>query len=259
MSVLLGQWGFLDNLEDTSGNGRHPSANFTPTYIDGPQPGTRAIRFSGSGQTIDYGRTGLEPAAATGGICTMGWIKLFSSHSGYTELFHKTRAPDSSKHSMRAFNDTVFWMSRWRGQLAFQESGSLLFDFNWHHIANIDADDRYAWFLDGVPLISAARSGTDPVVWEDFPWTSGYTSNMAGSETSDKVAISGIRIFSGTMSNSEVVDWMNTPIIPIGRSGEPKIWSGSSWDKHPAKVWDGSIWSPTQMNGYDGSDWVTSK
>ncbi|HET9787101.1 MAG TPA: hypothetical protein VFP47_08210 [Pyrinomonadaceae bacterium] len=257
--TLLGEWGFLDNLEDTSGNGRHASANFTPNYIDGPTPGTRAIRFSGLGQTIDYGRTGLEPVLADGGIVTMAWVKLFANHSNYTAIFHKTRALDSTRHAISIASNTVFWLARWRDQLVFRESGTLFADFGWHHIANIDATDRYAWFLDGALVQSAARSGTNPVSWEDFPWKSGYVSTMTGHDSDPNVAFTGVRAFSGTMTDLEIATWMNTDIVPNERSGKVKIWNGSSWDSHPVKIWNGTSWETRPIKGFNGTDWVTAK
>jgi hypothetical protein len=45
----------------------------------------------------------------------------------------------------------------------------------------------------------------------------------------------------------------------LGRSGQPKIWNGSSWVKHQAKTWTGSLWVPHAMKGHDGSSFVASK
>lgn len=257
--VLLGEWGFLDNIDDTSGNGIVASANFDPTYIDGPVDGTKAIRFSSTGQTVTYGRAGLEPIAAAGGIVTMAWIKLFAAHSNYTQIVHKTRADDSTRHAIDVSDNSLFLMSRWRDQTVFRESGGEFLDLNWHHICNVDADDRYAWFVDGVLLQEGSRSGTSPVDWEAFPWTSGKDPNMADSDSAASVAYTGVRILSGTLTNSEVVDWMNTPIVPAGRSGKPKVWNGTDWVQHTAKVWNGSSWDAASMSGHDGTDWVVSK
>lgn len=257
--VLLGEWGFLDNLDDTSGNARHASANFTPSYIDGPVAGTRAIRFSAAGQTVTYGRTGLEPPASAGGVCMMAWVKLFSSNFGYTGIIRKTRATDSTKHAIDVKDNTVFWMDRWREQLNFAESGTYLSDLGWHHLCNVDADDRWARFVDGVLIASGARTGTSPVVWEDFPWLSGEAAAMSNYDSTVNVAFTGVRLFSGTLSNVEVATWMNTDIVPEGRSGKPKTWSGSAWNPHQAKAWNGSSWVPVPMSGYDGSDFVPSK
>lgn len=256
--VLLGEWGFLDNLDDTSGNDLTASANFTPTYIDGPTPGTRAIRFSGVGQTVDYGRLGLEPASVTGGVVTMAWVKLFDDVFGFTDIIHKTRAADSTRHSIDIHDNSVFWMSRWRDQLTFGDSGGP-FGTSWFHVCNVDSDDRAAWFINGVRINQVLRSGDSPVTWENFPWVSGESPEMSATDSNPNVAFTGIRIFSGTLSDVEVEEWMETPVLPTGRSGKPKIWSGTAWNQHPAKFWNGSSWVSSPIKGFDGTDWVTAK
>ena len=256
--VLLGEWGFLDALTDTSGNGHDATANFSPTYVDGPIPGTRAIRFSGVGQTVSYGRTGLEPVVADGGVVTMAWVKLFASHSNYCAFVHKTRASDSSRHSISASGNSVFWMSRWREQTNFGEAGSYLADLGWHHLANVDATDRYAWYVDGVQIQGAARTGTSPMTWEDYPWRSGYAPEMGDYNSNANVGFTGVRIFSGTMSTSEVQTWMDTHIT-AGRSGRPKFWNGTTWISKPAKFWNGTDWVEKPMLAWDGTDFVASK
>lgn len=257
--VLLGEWGFLDNLDDTSGNGIAASANFSPAFIDGPVAGTRAIRFAGAGQTITYGRTGLEPLSAAGGIVTMVWAKLFSTHANYTQVIHKTRADDSTRHSIDIHENSAFVISRWRDQLVIRDSGGEFLDDAWHHICNVDSDDRYAWFVDGVLVASASRTSTSPVSWEDYPWVSGKDPNMADSDSAANVALTGVRILSGTLSDAEVVALMNTPVLPAGRSGKPKVWGGSAWTKHTAKVWNGTSWVAAPISGHDGTDWVVSQ
>lgn len=257
--VLLGEWGFLDDLNDTSGHGITASVNFSPTFIDGPTAGTRAIRFSGTGQTISFGRAGLEPVAADGGIVTMAWAKLFASHSGYSAVVHKTRVFDSTRHGLDIQDNSAFLVARWRDQLAFRGSGDQFADLGWHHVCNVDATDRYAWFIDGVLIQEAVRTGESPVDWEDFPWLSGYAPAMAGMDSNSNLAVTGIRILSGTLSNAEVVTYMNTPIVPTGRSGKAKVWNGSSWDQHPVKVWNGSSWAPAKLKSFDGTDWITAK
>lgn len=256
--TLLGEWGFLDNLDDTSGNGHNASANFSPSYIAGPVADTRAIRFSGSGQTVTYGRTGLEPAS--GGVVTMGWVKLFSDVFGYTDILHKTRAFDSTRHAINVHDNATFWMSRWRDQTQFGDLGGALGTSAWHHLCNVDAEDRYAWFLDGVKIASGARSGASAVSWENFPWVSGANADMTSTGSDPDVAFTGLRIFQGTMTDAEVVSWMNTPVVPItGRSGKPKVWNGSTWAPHPAKYWNGTSWVIAPMLGYDGTGFIASK
>jgi len=210
--VLLGEWGFLDNLNDTSGHGHTATVNYTPTYVNGPHAGSRGITFSADGQTITYGRTGLEPVASDGGVCMMAWVKLSASSTGYLGVIHKHRDPSSL--STRAGCDMIGNkfrpFARWRDQLAFADGiGPDLNDNTWHHLAVVDADDRYEWYVDGTSVQSASRTGTGSVTWEPYPWFSGFTADM---HSSSLLSISGVRIFSGSLTTTEVNTWKNTAI-----------------------------------------------
>lgn len=258
--TLLGEWGFLDNLEDTSGNGLTATANFSPIFIDGPTAGTRAVRFSGLSDQIFYGRTGLEPT--TGGIISMAWVKLFADVIPYVDLIYKTRADDSTKHGLAVHNNRIFFVSRWRDQLAFADSGLAVNDGAWHHVCNIDSDDRYAWLIDGVEVQGAPRSGVSPVSWENYPWLSGENLPMSGTASDPNVAFTGVRLLQGTMTNDEAITWMNTPIISSGpeRTGMVKDPDGlGGYRNVPIKLWNGTDWQfyPAKFN--DGSDWILTK
>lgn len=225
-ATLLGEWGFLDNLEDTSGNGRNATANYTPVYSDGPQTGTRAVGFTADGQTISYGRTGLEPMASDGGVCVMAWVKLTSEVAGWLGVLHKHRDPGSlsTRSGCDLLGSKFRPFSRWRDQLAFADGiGPLLSDNTWHHLCVVDADDRYEWYLDGVSLAQSARSGTGSVTWEPYPWFSGFTEDM---HSTSALSISGVRIFSGSLSDSDVVNWKNTPVVLSSPSSGSVIVSG---------------------------------
>lgn len=213
-AILLGEWGFLDNLDDTSGNNHSATVNYAPVYVDGPQIGTRGIKFTADGQTITYGREGLEPIVSTGGICMMAWVKLTSGITGYHGVVHKHRDPGvfSTRAGCDLIGNRFRPFSRWRDQLVFADGiGPDLNDSVWHHICVVDADDRYEWYLDGVSLQQGDRSGTGSVTWEPFPWFSGATADM---HSSDALHISGVRIFSGSLSDADVIQWKNTPIVP---------------------------------------------
>ncbi len=43
------------------------------------------------------------------------------------------------------------------------------------------------------------------------------------------------------------------------RTGNAKVWNGSSWVSHPVKVWNGSAWVDHDIKGYDGSTWIVGK
>jgi hypothetical protein len=261
-ATLLGEWGFLDNLNDTSGNSHNASANFTPAYTTGPQTDTRAVILNNAAYTITYGRTGLEPTSASGGIVSMLWAKTNSYCTGYSALMNKMRAYDSTRHTMSVHNEAMFRMARWKSRLAYADEADVFLDNAWHHVCLIDSDDRYAVFVDGTSIVDVAndQSGNSLAAWEDYPWISGHNPQDSGPSTDTNLYLSGVRLFSGTMSDSDVATWMNTAIVPpSGRSGKPKVWGGSSFDSHPAKVWDGSTWTERSMSGYDGADWVVAK
>jgi hypothetical protein len=211
--VLLGEWGFLDNLDDTSGHGHNATANYTPVYVNGPQSGTRAVSFTADNQTITYGRTGLEPAASDGGICAMAWVKLSSSVSGYLGVIHKHRDPSSlsTRLGCDLFGSKFRPLVRWRDQLAFADGigADLSVGSSWHHICIVDADDRYEWYVDGVSVQSASRTSTSPVTWENYPFFSGATADM---HSNAALSISGVRIFSGSLTTAEVNHWKDTSI-----------------------------------------------
>lgn len=48
-------------------------------------------------------------------------------------------------------------------------------------------------------------------------------------------------------------------VFSSGRSGNPKVWNGTSWAAHPAKVWNGSSWVAHPMKGYTGTEFIASK
>lgn len=223
MAILLGEWGFLDNLDDTSGN-NHTASFYndvtpgTPTFADGPHPGSRALHFTGASQQVQYGRTGLEPAASDGGVISMCWVRSTSA-SGHRGLLDKFRDPGQSSHraGFYLFDGKFRPLARWRDDLHFDDNGPLINDGNWHHLAVLDAEDRWAWYIDGVQISGAARSSVQPVVWEAHPWYSGYHPNTpfeTPMQSHNNLEIADARIFSGTMTNTEIVQWMNTPILP---------------------------------------------
>lgn len=226
--VLLGQWGFLDNLSDTSGNGHTATANFTPTYIAGPHPGSKGVQLASATSTITYGRTGLEPAAAAGGVVSMAWVKTSAlpvdANIFYPILHHQRDLSGSTRAGFMLRNGgsgTMFRpLARWRDQLAFSDGiGPVLSDGNWHHLCVVDSDDRYQWYVDGVSVGTAARSNTTTAVtWEAFDWHTG--DNAYANEKADPgIAVSGVRLFSGSLTTTEVNTWMNTPIVNYRRLG----------------------------------------
>lgn len=222
MATLLAEWGFLDNLDDTSGNARHGAAvGFTPAYTVGPQVGTRALILDDPAARVEYGRTGLEPADADGGIVSMAWVKLNASHTDYTEIIAKLQGFDSTRHAIKIYNNTAWFMARWKDRIAFNSYGDLS-DNNWHHLCCVDADDRFEFYIDGVSVASGGAASGGLTAWQDFPWGTGDNDDATGMATSVDMLVSQIRVFSGTMTTTEVNTWKSTP-IGTGEFGTPEI------------------------------------
>lgn len=241
MAILLGEWGFRDDLQDSSGNGRHASSVGPIAYSDGPQANTRAVSATDPNSTIQFGRTGLEPASEDGGIVTMGWVRIVGSHSGYTNIINKARGFDSTKHAIKIHNGAPWLMSRWKSRLSYVGLTDYpVNDGQWHHIANIDSDNRFEWIVDGVAVtVGGATSGTNEA-WADYPWDALDTESMTATSAPSNVEISGVRLFSGDMTTADVVNWMNTPIEVQSTGPTWSLWNGTTEEPLTAKLWDGT-------------------
>src|SRR5690625_1279262 len=159
MATLLGEWGFLDNLADTSGNGHTATVSgFTPSFVDGPTSGTRAIVLNTSTARVIYGRTGLEPAQADGGVVTMAWVKLNASHADYTDAIAKMQAFDSTRHALWVGDNHIESLANWRGREAYNNNAGDLSDNDWHHVCLVDGNDRWQVYFDGVSAGSGGAS-----------------------------------------------------------------------------------------------------
>ena len=236
MSILLGEWGFLDNLADSSGNNLDANANFSPTYVDGPQTDTRAIRFSDAGQSIIYGRAGLEPAA--NGVTSMAWARLSSAVYGYLGVLkHPRDLAGSTRHGMAFFDLQMFAVARWADDLNFGNYSSGLNDNSWHHMAVVDGPNEWAFYLDGVVVASGVRALPSATTWEPYDWFSGF--GGGDMQSHPDLSVSGVRIFDGELTSQEVSTWMNTPIVGEGGS--------------PVSVWDGAVEIPANVTLWNGT------
>lgn len=218
MATLLGEWGFLDNLNDTSGNDHTATASgFTPAYEDGPTPGTRAIVLTGSQACVDYGNTGLEPAAATGGIVTMAWVKLNDTHDSDTEIIARLRGEDSTRHAIRNTANGVSYMARWRSRLEYPPFGTTvasLADQNWHHVALVDGDERWDLYVDGVSVAGGGGTTGSLESWQPaYTWLTGYNADAQNQAPAIDMSVTAVRIFSGSMTTQEVNEWMGTAVV----------------------------------------------
>ena len=217
--TVLARWPLHDSLEDTSGNGRDGTAeladtgvSWTPVYTDGPVAGTRALYFAnGNGDaSINWGRTGLEPT--TLGFTWMAWFKgSYLNNSGGSAIFAKTRAAGSTRSgaTIEGYgSNAVFTVLRWRDDLWYSDLNWDISD--WHHICVVDTDTERSVYLDGVAVLSEARTvdTSQPFTWEDYPWRTGWNATLAAAGRD--MCVSNLRMFHGGLTQAEIQQAMNT-------------------------------------------------
>jgi len=222
MATLLGEWGFLDNLNDTSGNARHGTASGSLTYVTGPQTNTKGVKFGSTTSSVSFGRTGLEPSLE--GITVMAWVRLEGT-PGLDIVLHamsKARASNSSRsrigiaYTASGAVRRRAAVARWKDALDVSDAGASWTDTGWHHVAIVDGNTRFAYYTDGTQEASTARAlgATANTAWEDFPWCTGLNLTYPSDPvTSTNFSVSGIRIFQGELTTGEINTWMNTAIV----------------------------------------------
>lgn len=249
--VLLASYGFLENdhalsVADTSNHGHNGSISGSVAFEEGVQANSRALRFTDINQSVSFGRVDLEPTNLQGGVVTMGWFRSTSGGRNLGVIIKKRDASSSTRSGITVYaGGTIFFVARWKNDLHYGEYGSNMHDGNWHHVAVVDGDTSWAFYIDGVQVDGGSRSfnQSSSPTWEDFPWTLGYVDGL--SDSGDSFALSGIRIFSGTMAQTEIQTYMNNPVAlqtlptPIG------AWSFDHTDG--TTVYDDSI------NGINGT------
>ena len=213
--VLLGSWPMNDSLEDISGNNLTAIADtsesgdddsWTPTYTDGPLAGSRAVVFGDIGQSINYGRAGLEPT--TVGFSWMAWFFVPEGAHAPAAIFGRPRAGGSTRSAVYGDGggQNLFWVLRWLDDLhyAYEDDPS----GSWHHIAIVDTDTIGAVYLDGVEIQSFSRALSGTMVWEDFNWRSGWM----GQDLADGSAglqLSMVRMYHGALGQAQIQSEMN--------------------------------------------------
>jgi hypothetical protein len=232
MPTLLGEWGFLNNYDDTSGNGRHGAVTGTPIYTAGPTVSTKGLNFQHDGDSVSFGRTGLEPSLE--GITVMGWVRVVGNpdiSSNYIlALMSKARATGSSRSRLGIWYDGPTnvrrraAVARWKDDLHVDDAGTTTWtDDDWHHLAIVDGNTRYAFYVDGAEETSVSRSlgaGAN-TAWEDFPWITGNNPDLEDRGASPDFSVSGIRLFQGELTTTEINTWMNTPIMVVAPPAGP--------------------------------------
>lgn len=219
MATLLAAFGFLENdyaasVKDATGNNHDGLVVGSVAFEAGPQTDSRALRFTDIDQAVNIDRAGLEPSSSGGGVVAMGWYRSFGSGQNCGVLVKmRTYSPASTRCGITVnANGTVFFVARWKDDLHYGEYGSGMNDGNWHHTAIVDGDTEWAFYIDGALVDGGSRAfnQSSSPTWEDFPWTIGYVDGL--SESSNAFTVSDARLFSGTMTQSEVQVYMNESV-----------------------------------------------
>lgn len=218
MATLLASYGFLENdhaltVADASGNGRTGVVTGAVAFESGPHANSRALRFTKDGQYVVFGRTGLEPTNGDRGVVAMAWFRSSGATGFGFPIVYKQLTGASTRVGVGLNADgTLFYVARWKDDLHYGYYSSGMHDGNWHHVTVVDGDTEWAFYLDGALLDSGSRTfdqSTSPT-WEDHPWTSGYIDELGDSGQFYNVA--DVRIFAGSMTQSEVQVQMNVPV-----------------------------------------------
>lgn len=215
--VLLGSWPLTDSLVDVSGNEHDAVAlmpddqPWTPTYVDGPLAGSRAVAFPASGYSIQYGRTGLEPT--TQGFTSMVWARSDVAGSPFG-AFTKSRAGGSTRSGISCEGGTnngasnIFRVARWKDHLNYNDEPGVLPVGVWTHFALYDGDDGWAFYVNGELYSSEVNDrSSGGVAWEDYPWASGRIPDLNGGAAATYVSMP--KLFHGKLTGSQIKNEMN--------------------------------------------------
>ncbi len=215
--VLLGSWPLTDSLVDVSGNEHDAVAlmpddqPWTPTYVDGPLAGSRAVAFPASGYSIQYGRTGLEPT--TQGFTSMVWARSDVAGSPFG-AFTKSRAGNSTRSGISCGGGTnngasnIFRVARWKDHLNYNDEPGVLPVGVWTHFALYDGDDGWAFYVNGELYSSEVNDrSSGGVAWEDYPWASGRIPDLNGGAAATYVSMP--KLFHGKLTGSQIKNEMN--------------------------------------------------
>lgn len=208
---LLGEWGWLANLENTAGTVAIDGTqiNDAPVFGAGPTAGSGSLRFTETSghdsQSVDLGRTGLEPSQD--GFVVECWFKIPATVPGSVGtlgLVSKALAAASSRFRVGVIiggDDLahIDYAVRWKDSLAFGviDTVTLARDV-WHHLMVLDSNTGYAVWLNGTQQANGSRSfdNTTSPTWEDYPWRVGWGGTSLGDQhTTPNLQIGSVRIF----------------------------------------------------------------
>lgn len=243
----LAAWNFDEasgDVLDVSGNNRHfgltnPSIRTNDGYTN------KGLTQTGS--DILLLSTTILNALKTPNRTISAWIKETAPITGWVGQFYVSSIDSGSWGILFLSNQ---WHIQARNASSFVRcSAPRPTDSLFHHVAGTYDGEDVCFYLDAnlvstQPLTGPLRTDADQF--------------RLLQNTSSSIIVDDVQYFDTALSELEVEDVMNTPVLP-GRSGKPKVWNGSSWSSRQAKVWNGSSWGNAQMQGYNGTDWIAAK
>jgi hypothetical protein len=228
---------------DASGNGRDitlasPATRTVSGHTNGGLTQTSAGIFTAPAGYL----TALQTPQRT----VMAWVKEAAGITGWVLEFN-----DSSIDS--GCWGILFLSGQWQIQ-ARNASGfvraavSRPTDGLFHHVAGTYDGTNVRLYLNG--SLAATQPLAGPLRTADvFRFQDQSGSN---------VTIDDVRFYGEALDQTTIASLASIPVT-VGRSGKPKIWSGSAWAQHQGKYWNGSAWVAVPLKGYTGSGFVSSK
>lgn len=240
------------NFDEASGNVLDNSGHALDITLSSPAVRTASGHTNGG---LTQSSAGIFTAPAsylttlkTANRTVMAWVKETTSITGWVLEFHSS-AIDSGTWGILFLNGN--WQIQARNSSGFVRAAvARPTDSQFHHVAGTYDGTNVRLYLDGTLVATQAltaplRTDADGFRFQD--------------NSSSSVTIDDVRFYDEALSQATIASLMSTPVVPVGRSGKPKIWSGSAWVSHQAKVWNGSSWVNAAMAGHNGTAWTKSK
>lgn len=215
---LLAAYAFKEgsgtSTADATGNGNTGTLGTNSGWVSGKW-GTGGVTItSGTTTTITFG-SGPSVSPPYNGISWCVWAKLpTSGWPDYGCIFGRLLGSGSTRSGLATVSaGSFFYVFRWRDDLQFGNAGALPNDGAWHHYAMVDGNTTWAFYMDGVSIVSGTRNlspFTPNTSWEANPWTLGCLPtdfvSLPGTSWSD------LRLFQGQLSINQVAAYMNAPV-----------------------------------------------
>lgn len=245
--TLLSAYNFDEasgNVLDVTGNGRDFALSGNTIRAATGHTSKGLSQTSSEVFTVSAGHlSGMQTANRT----MMAWVKEALAITGWVLEFHSSSIGSGSWGILFLSNQ---WNIQARNSGGFvRASVARPTDGAFHHFAGTYDGTNVRAYLDGTLVATQALTApmrTDADVFR-------FLDNSSSSTVIDDV-----RFYDAALDQATIASLMGTPVVG-GRTGKPKIWSGSAWTPRQGKYWNGSAWVNMSMWGHDGSDFIESK